>query len=31
MATVKQVKKIRRPIDGIILLDKPLGMTSNHA
>jgi tRNA pseudouridine55 synthase len=31
MAIVKQVKKIRRPIDGIILLDKPLGMTSNHA
>ena len=26
-----QVKKIRRPIDGIILLDKPLGMSSNHA
>ncbi len=31
MAIVKQVKKIRRSIDGIILLDKPLGMTSNHA
>jgi tRNA pseudouridine55 synthase len=28
---VKQVKKIRRPIDGIILFDKPQGMSSNHA
>ncbi|PTQ90998.1 tRNA pseudouridine(55) synthase TruB [Agitococcus lubricus] len=26
-----QVKRIRRPIDGILLLDKPQGMTSNHA
>ena len=26
-----QVKKIRRPIDGIILLDKPIDMSSNHA
>ena len=26
-----QVKKIRRLIDGIILLDKPIDMSSNHA
>ncbi len=28
---IPQVKKIRRAIDGIILLDKPLDMSSNHA
>ena len=26
-----QVKKIRRAVSGIILLDKPLGLTSNAA
>ncbi len=28
---VKQVKRIRRPIDGILLFDKPQGMSSNQA
>lgn len=28
---MNQVKRIRRPVDGIILLDKPQGMTSNQA
>jgi tRNA pseudouridine55 synthase len=28
---VTQVKRIRRPIDGILLLDKPQGMSSNQA
>lgn len=28
---VNQVKRIRRPVDGIILLDKPQGMSSNQA
>lgn len=28
---VKQIKRIRRPIDGILLFDKPQGMSSNQA
>lgn len=28
---VQQFKRIRRPIDGILLLDKPQGMSSNQA
>lgn len=31
MTKQPQIKRVRRPIDGILLLDKPQGMTSNYA
>jgi len=31
MTKQAQIKRIRRPIDGILLLDKPQGMSSNYA
>lgn len=31
MSKQPQIKRVKRPIDGILLLDKPQGMTSNHA